>query len=262
MPHLAKSLYTETIMKVDRRNLLAGLAFAGAFAELEAEAADEQSIIHDSLYIPKAHVVEDRKFLHDFMNEFSFVDLVTASPTLRITHIPCFMDRGKGEYGTIFGHISRNNEQSKAFDNTQQAVIVFRGPHSYISPTWYAKSDMAVPTWNFGVVHASGRLRPITEKPELHGLLAKLIDKNEDYSKSTYNFAKLPDSYINGMLGGIIGFEMKIELLEGKFKLGQERSDADRTSVLSHLKSDKPVKSMAELTEAFYRAHPAPPPKA
>ena len=269
MPHPVRCLYTETIMKVHRRNLLAGLAFAGAFAELDADgtpaaAADDQSNIHDSLYIPKAHVVEDRKFLHDFMSEFSFVDLVTASPTLRITHIPCFMDRAKGDFGTIFGHISRNNEQSKAFDNAQQAVIVFRGPHSYISPSWYAKPDLAVPTWNFGVVHASGKLQPIDRKvgSKLHGLLAKLIDKNEDYSKSTYNFAKLPDSYINGMLGGIIGFEMKIELLEGKFKLGQERAETDRNNIVAHLKTEKPPKSIYELTEAFYRAHPAQPPKA
>jgi transcriptional regulator len=241
---------------------LAGLAFAGVFAEMDAEAADEHPGIHDSLYIPKAHIVDDRKFLHDFMDEFSFVDLITASPTLRITHIPCFIDRAKGEYGTIFGHISRNNEQMKAFDGVQQAVIVFRGPHGYISPSWYTKSDLAVPTWNFGVVHASGKLQPIAEKTELHGLLAKLINKNEDYSKSKYDFAKLPDSYINGMLGGIIGFEMKIELLEGKFKLGHERNEADRNSMLSHLKAEKPPKSLYDLTAAFYQAHPPPPPKA
>jgi transcriptional regulator len=93
-------------------------------------------------------------------------------------------------------------------------------------------------------------------------LLAKLINKNEDYSKSKYDFSKLPDSYINGMLGGIVGFEMKIELLEGKFKLGHERNEADRNSVLSHLKAEKPAKSLYDLTAAFYEAHPPVPPKA
>lgn len=247
-------------MKVDRRNLLVSLAFASAFPEVEA-AGDEHPSIHDSLYIPKAHLVEDRKFLHDFMETYSFVDLVTASPTLRITHIPCFMNRSKGEYGTIYGHIARNNEQIKAFDNTQQAVIVFRGPESYISPTWYVKHDRAVPTWNFGVVHASGKLRPITDKPELHALLAKLISKNEDYRNTGYDFSKLPDSYINGMLGGIVGFEMTIELLEGKFKLGQEHNEGDRAGVLEHLKKEKPLPSLYDLTAAFYAAHPVPPPK-
>jgi len=249
-------------MKVHRRNLLAGLALGGAFAEFEAEAADESAMIHDSLYIPKAHLVDDRKFLHDFMSEFSFVDLITATPTLRITHIPCFIDRSKGEYGTVFGHISRNNPQSKTFNGEHPAVIVFRGPHGYISPSWYEKPAMSVPTWNFGVVHASGKLQPVDDKVKLRGLLAKLIDKNEDYSKSTYNFAKLPDSYVGGMLGGIIGFEMQIELLEGKFKLGHERSEADRVRVLEHLKTEKRERSLYDVTADFYKGHPAPPPKA
>jgi transcriptional regulator len=262
MPYRAAPLYTGQIMKVHRRNLLAGLALGGAFLESEAEAADEASAIHDSLYIPKAHLVDDRKFLHDFMDEFSFVELITATPTLRITHIPCFIDRSRGDYGTIFGHISRNNPQSKTFDGEHAAVIVFRGPHGYISPSWYPKSDLAVPTWNFGVVHASGRLQPVAEKATLRGLLAKLIDKNEDYRKSTYNFAKLPDSYIGGMLGGIIGFEMKVELLEGKFKLGHERNETDRASMVEHLKSEKRERSLDDLTADFYKNHPAPPPKA
>ena len=108
--------------------------------------------------------VEDRKLLHDFMDDFSFVDLITATPTIRITHIPMVLDRTKGRYGTIFGHISKNNPQQQAFDGTAPAVIVFHGPESYISPTWYAKAE-AVPTWNFAVVHASGKLKPITDRP-------------------------------------------------------------------------------------------------
>src|SRR5215475_10815360 len=140
---------------MNRRDLLAGLALAG-IASGEAQEPE-------SLYIPKAHVVEDRKFLHDFMDEYSFVDLVTSAPDIRITHIPVVLDRTRGEYGTIFGHISRQNPQTAAFDGKQPAVIVFRGPHAYISPTWYTKTDV-VPTWNFAVVHASGKLRAITEK--------------------------------------------------------------------------------------------------
>jgi transcriptional regulator len=116
-------------------------------------------------------------------------------------------------------------------------VIVFRGPHSYISPTWYNKPE-AVPTWNFAVVHATGRPKPITDPKALHGLLAQLIAKFEG-PDSSYDFAKLPESYINGMIGGIIGFEMRIELLEGKFKLGQERSDADKQAILKNLQAAK-----------------------
>ncbi len=206
----------------------------------------------ESLYIPKAHLVEDRKFLHDFMEQYAFVDLITTAPTLRITHIPALVDRESAPYGRIFGHIARNNVQKQAFDGVQEAVVVFRGPHSYISPTWYSKPE-AVPTWNFAVVHATGKLKPIEEKKALHDLLARLIDRFETrYGKSAYDFAKLPDSYVGGMLGGIVGFEMQIEGLEGKFKLGQERSEADRASIVKHLQTSHEGQSIAELTQAFY----------
>jgi len=231
-----------------RRDLLTALTAAGF-----VPAADHPEA--GSLYIPKAHLVEDRTFLHDFMDEYSFVDLITSQPTLRITHIPCFLQRTSGQFGSIFGHISRNNVQSQAFDGKQSAVIVFRGPHSYISPSWYSKSE-AVPTWNFGVVHATGKLKPVAEKPDLHKLLARLIKKFENrYGGSSYDFEKLPENYVNGMLGGIIGFEMEIERLEGKFKLGQERGDADKAGILSHLGEHKEA-SMKDFTAAFYARVP------
>src|SRR5262249_40459583 len=130
--------------------------------------------------------------------------------------------------------------------------IVFRGPHSYISPTWYTKTDV-VPTWNFAVVHASGKLKAITEKKEFHNLLATLIRKYEGTESPAYDFNKLPESYTSGLMGGIVGFEMQIERLEGKFKLGQERSEADQQSIVRHLESAKSGRPIAELTAAFYK---------
>jgi transcriptional regulator len=228
-----------------RRDLLAGLAAAAAGVEA-------QQPNPDSLYIPTAHRVENRKFLHDFMDEFSFADLVTASPSIRITHIPVVLDRTAGPYGTITGHISRNNAQKETFDGKSPAVIVFHGPESYISPTWYAKTE-SVPTWNFAVVHASGKLKPITDKTALHELLANLIHKFEGrYPGSTYDFSKLPDNYVYPMIGGIVGFEMQIEGIEGKCKLGQERSPEDKEGILKHLPNAWREPTMAEFTAAFY----------
>ena len=235
-----------------RRDLLAGLALA-------ATAAESQQPSPESVYIPPVQKVEDRKFLHDFMDEFSFVDLVTANPTIRITHIPVLLDRTAGPYGTIIGHISRNNPQQQTFDGKSQAVIVFHGPESYISPTWYAKTE-AVPTWNFAVVHASGKLKPITDKTALHDLLAKLIHKFEGrYPQSTYDFSKLPDGYVYPMIEHIIGFEMPIDELEGKCKVGQERSDADKEGILKHLPTAWREPSLAEFTAAFYERQKKPP---
>ncbi|MGA3041344.1 MAG: FMN-binding negative transcriptional regulator [Bryobacteraceae bacterium] len=229
---------------MNRRQLLLGLAAAG----LDLNAQEPPP---GSLYIPKPQLVEDRKFLHDFIDEFAFADLVTASPGIRITHIPTVLDRTTAPYGTVFGHISRQNIQSKCFDGSQPAVIVFRGPHSYISPTWYNKPE-SVPTWNFSVVHATGRPQAITDPKALHALLAQLIAKFEG-PRSSYDFAKLPESYTNGLIAGIIGFEMRIELLEGKFKLGQDRSDADKQAILRNLQAAKQARSIYEFTAEFYK---------
>jgi transcriptional regulator len=227
-----------------RRHLLAGLTFAGIQAKAQSPA--------ESLYIPAPQLVEDRRFLHDFMDEFAFVDLVTVTPTLRITHIPVWLERTAGAYGTIHGHISRHNPQSATFDSRQTGVIVFHGPHGYISPTWYAKTGNVVPTWNFAVVHATGKLRPVETKQGLNDTLAKLITKFETYEGTSYDFTKLDDSYKYGLMAGIIGFEMEIELLEGKFKLGQDRSPADKESLLKKLESAKPQRSLRDLTASFY----------
>jgi transcriptional regulator len=234
---------------MNRRDLLSSFAIT-ALTSAAQEPAEPP--VTASLYIPQAHLVEDRKLLHDFMDDFAFVDLITTSPVLRITHLPVLLDRSTGQYGTIHGHISRQNVQAKAFDGSQQAVIVFRGPQGYISPTWY-QTQQAVPTWNFAVVHATGRLRPVTEPPALHAFLARLIAKFESYQGTDYDFSKLPESYVGGMLTGIIGFQMQIELLEGKFKLGQERSEADRQGILKNLQKARGERSLHDLTESFYK---------
>ena len=239
----------KTSMKINRRKMLAALAGGGS-----SLLAQEPARIDPTLYIPKAQLVEDRKLLHDFMDEYSFVDLITSSPTLRITHIPVILDRTAGAYGKISGHVSRQNPQNETFDGHHTGVIVFRGPHGYISPTWYAKTDV-VPTWNFAVVHATGRPSAITEKATLHDLLARFIDKFETYQGSSYDFSKLPDSFVSSLMGGIVGFEMQIESLEGKFKLGQERSDADKQGVLEHLRqAARRERSLYDLSASFYKS--------
>jgi transcriptional regulator len=240
-------------MDMDRRTLLMSLVAGSGMLASEAALAQDSPTPDRSLYIPRAHLVEDRTFLHDFMDEFAFVDLVTATPMVRITHIPTLLDRAAGRYGTILGHISAQNPQRTALDGAQNAVIVFRGPHGYISPTWYAKADV-VPTWNFAVVHASGRPRAITDKARTHDLLSRLIAKFESEVKSGYDFSKLPESYVSRMMQGIAPFEMPIDALEGKFKLGQERSEGDRQGVLARLREGGyRERSLHELTEGFYR---------
>jgi transcriptional regulator len=233
---------------MNRRDLLAGLALASFETRAQTHSPEAES-----LYIPKPQLVEDRRFLHDFMDEFAFVELITVTPSLRITHIPVWLDRAAGPYGTIHGHISRQNPQHTTFDGKQTGVVVFSGPHGYISPTWYAKTGNVVPTWNFAVVHATGKLRPVEGKKELNELLSKLIAKFETYQGTSYDFSKLDETYKYGLMGGIIGFEMEVELLEGKFKLGQDRSAADRESLLKKLGDAKSPRSLRDLTASFYK---------
>ena len=223
---------------MDRRTLLLSmLAGSGALAQpllhaREFDAAQENAKPDPTVYIPKAHLVEERKFLHDFMDEFAFVDVITVSPTLRITHIPSVLDRTAGAYGTIFGHVSAQNPQRDTFDGTHTAVVVFKGPQGYISPTWYANKE-ATPTWNFSVVHASGRPVAVTGADQTRALLGRLIAKFErSVGSSGYDLSKLPDAYVTRMMAGIAPFRMEIEALEGKFKLGQERIEGDRAGVL------------------------------
>ena len=242
-----------------RRMLMSILTGAGALSAdcgVEALLAQAAATPDPSLYIPDAHLVEDRKFLHDFMDDFPFVDLVTASPSLRITHIPVLLDRERGPFGTIIGHVSARNPQRAAFDGRQNTVIVFRGPHGYISPTWYASRE-AVPTWNFAVVHASGRPRAIADAQQTRALLARLVKTFEKTVGSDFDLAALPESYVARMVQGIAPFEMEIDALEGKFKLGQDRSAADRTGILTHVRQGSYREpGLPEMTEAVYRLRP------
>lgn len=245
-------------MAVDRREVLMALV-AGVTVTPGGAHGDGQDDPPDpSVYIPKAHLIEDRAFLHGFMDEFSFVDLVTTTPTLRITHIPSVLDRAKGRYGTIFGHISAQNDQKAAIAAGQRAVVVFRGPHGYVSPGWLVTpaARRGVPTWNFAVVHATGRMRPIDDPPARHALLSTLIKKYEASVGGTdYDFSSLPMDDVLTRMKGIQPFELEIERLEGKFKLFQERADADKAAAVPRLDTYH-ERSLRAYTEHFYRVAP------
>lgn len=243
---------------MDRRALLLSLLAGSTLLGDGADAAEEAGAPDPSVYIPKAHLVEDRAFLHAFMDEFSFVDLVTTTPTLRITHIPSVLDRTKGRFGTIFGHISALNDQKKAITGGERAVVVFRGPHGYVSPGWLVtpQSRGGVPTWNFAVVHATGRMVPIDEPARKHALLTTLIRKYETAIGGTdYDFSKLPMDDVLTRMKGIQPFELEIEALEGKFKLFQERPEPDRQAMLPKLAVYQ-ERSLHDFTDYFYKTAP------
>lgn len=235
--------------------LLAGVAGTALPHDADAQSGEPAD---PSVYIPKAHLVQDRAFLHAFMREFSFIELVTTSPSLRITHIPCVLAPSQGTYGTIFGHISAQNDQVKAIRAGARAVAVFRGPHGYVSPGWLVTdfSRKGVPTWNFAVVHAAGRLVAIDDPERKYELLATLIDQYEQGIGGTdYRFRDLPKDDVMARAKGIQPFEIAIEQIEGKFKLFQERPQPDQAAALPKLDTYR-ERSLKAYTEHFYAVAP------
>jgi len=231
-----------------RRDILMAMPFlAAAGASSAAEEADE------TIYIPAKQLETDRKFIVDFMDEFSFAMLITAKGGVRCTNVPTLLDREAEGWGKVWWHIATGNHHNDIFDGTAECTVVFHGPHGYISPNWYHTKN-AVPTWNFAVVHATGKPQRINDDEAFAQSLKRLVAQNEGrYGGGTnWDFNKLPDSYLKGMRQGIVAYEMKIENVEAKFKLGHDRASADREGILKGLKAGRKERTLIEMTDAYY----------
>lgn len=232
---------------MERRQFLDALAVAaatGAGEEMYAAEGDGPG----SLYIPQRHLISELPVIHEFMDAFGFVSLTTAPP-IRVTHIPILLDRGEGRFGRLIGHLARGNPQKDALDGNHEAVVVFRGPHHYISPSWYA-APQAVPTWNFAVVHATGKPKLVEDAAAFGRSLERMVAKFEAYAGTSWDYSKLDEGYKRGTMRGAVMFEMPIDHLEAKFKLGLERSEADQEGVLKGLEASKTEISLLDLTRS------------
>ncbi len=230
----------------ERRDFLLALTALGLVPE--AEAADDKTI-----YIPVKQLETDRKVILDFIEEYSFAMLVTAKGGVHITNVPTIFDRTAEGWGKVWWHEAKGNEQGAIFNGDTDCTVVFHGPHGYISPNWYSGKN-SVPTWNFAVVHATGKPKRIDDDDAFAKSLRRLVGQNEARygGGDVWDFAKLPDSYLKGMRQGIVAYEMTIDRVEAKFKLGHERSAADRTGVLKGLKAGPKERNLTEFTEAYY----------
>jgi transcriptional regulator len=192
------------------------------------------------MYLPKVFAVDDLPRLQDFMEEFNFATLVTQrNGTLTASHIPFLLDRGVGPFGALRAHIAIRNPQLEDLQSGSQALVIFQGPHAYVSPSWYVNAEN-VPTWNYTVVHAHG-IPKIENKTAMIALLKDLTAKHESIFDKPWDFA--PEApWVQKLLHEIVAFEMRIEQLEGKFKLNQNRKPEDRAGVIEALSaSDDPV---------------------
>jgi len=185
------------------------------------------------MYVPKAFAAEDLANLQDFMEEFNFATVVTQRDgKLTASHIPFILERSVQPYGALRAHVAIRNPQLEDFRSDGQALVIFQGPHSYVSPSWYV-NPQNVPTWNYTVVHAYG-VPKILERAAMVALLKDLVGKHERPFEKPWDFDP-NDPFMQKQMPEIAGFEIKIEKLQGKFKLNQNRTAADRAGVIDAL---------------------------
>ena len=203
------------------------------------------------MYIPEEFQVSDSRVLADFIASNSFATLISPMQgSLFATHLPLILDQSSSKEGVLLGHVARANRHWQAFDGQQEALAIFHGPHAYVSPRWYASTSPAVPTWNYAVVHVYGVPRVVADEQWLSDFVDRLVtiyeaDKLQPWSD------KLPPDLRASLLKAIVGFTMDITRIEGKFKLGQNRSLEDQLAVVDHLEAgpDPMAQELGKLTK-------------
>jgi transcriptional regulator len=207
------------------------------------------------MYTPR-HFEESRtEVLHEFIRGHNFAALVTLGPEgLCASHIPFLLDPDPAPLGTLRAHIARANGQWRGV-SPEAALVIFAGPHHYISPNWYpskAEHGRVVPTWNYTAVHAYGVLRTFDDPEHLLGIVRDLTNLHESSLQAPWKVEDTPPGFIEGILPSIIGVEIPITRLEGKWKVSQNRPDADRRETAQQLRAlgTSEGKAMARLVEA------------
>ena len=193
------------------------------------------------MYLPKSFHIEDRPELQAFMRAYNFASLVTQHAGAPFaSHLPFMLDGERGPHGTLLAHMARANPQWRDFAAGGEVLVMFQGPHSYISPAWY-ETQPSVPTWNYAVVHAYGVARIVEDHATLHHMLEMLVDTHEAAFAQPWRM-ELPQDYLDKMIRAIVGFEIEITRLEGKLKLSQNRSEHDQQRVVAALgQSENPL---------------------
>ena len=193
------------------------------------------------MYRPVHFREDDPGILQQFIQQHSFGVLITQRKgKLVANHLPFLLDTGCGIYGVLRGHMARANNQWHMLGegdpgDTREVLVIFQGPHSYVSPSWYVDDvETSVPTWNYAAVHAYGVPRLIEDSTELSNILLATVQTNEAQFAHPWQ-VELLNEHVQKKLKAIVGFEIEITRLEGKFKLSQNRSMNDQQEVITAL---------------------------
>ena len=200
------------------------------------------------MYLPAQFAQHDAHCLHTLMRDHPLAALVSVqNGDTTADHVPLEFDAATQ---TLRGHVARANPLWLAAAG-QRVLAIFSGPQAYVSPSWYpskAATHKVVPTWNYTVVHAHGRLSVVEDAPWLHALVSRLTDHHETPRDEPWAVSDAPADYVQQMLRAIVGVEIVVDSLVGKWKVSQNRSEADRQGVVAGLSQGAPeTQAMAAL---------------
>jgi transcriptional regulator len=194
------------------------------------------------VYVPTQFREERVPVLHAMIRRIRLGTLVTLNTDgLVASHLPMLIDPEPGPFGRLSGHLARANPQWRSLKPDVSALVIFTGPEAYITPSWYATKRLTgkvVPTWNYVAIHAYGELRFIDDPAHALAHVTRLTAAQESQRAEPWKVSDAPADFIAGMVKGIVGFELAIARLEGKWKMSQNRPADDRAGVVEGLTRD------------------------
>jgi len=205
------------------------------------------------MYQPQHFREDDPTIQHALIRAHPLGLLVTSGDKgLEANLIPFVIDPPAGERGMLLGHLARPNPQWRSFDPGVDVLVVFQGPEGYITPSWYAtkaESGKVVPTWNYVVVQVHGRMRFTEDAVWLRSQIESLTRLQEGNRGHPWHVSDAPAGYVEAQIRGIVGLEIEISQIEGKWKVSQNRPAADRPGIIAGLRTEGQA-DMADLVES------------
>ena len=193
------------------------------------------------MYLPEHFAEHDPAKLRRLIAEYPLGTLVTlGAEGLSANHLPFELAAGAGPHGALLGHVARGNRVWQDFSGEHEALVIFQGPSAYVSPNWYptkAETHRHAPTYNYAVVHAHGRLIIHDDEKWLRGLLGRLTERMEAPQPNPWKMGDAPQDYLQQLLGGIVGIEIEVSRLVGKWKVSQNRLPVDRNGAAAGLRA-------------------------
>ena len=193
------------------------------------------------MYVPPLFKQSDLAVLHDAMRTAGLATLVSLGPDgLIASHVPMLLDAEAGPYGTLIGHLAKANPQARQAP-IGEAMAIFQGPDAYITPSWYEtkrETGKVVPTWNYVAIHAYGPLELFEDAEPLLEVVTRLTNRHEGARPAPWAVDDAPEDFIRAQLKGIVGFRLAVTRLDGKWKMSQNRTPADRAGVVEGLRAE------------------------